>query len=159
LALKDRPSDKNDSLTWRWSRGPVVTKAEFGDPLGSTSYQLCVYDGAAELALSAAMPAGGICNAKTKRPCWRSPRRGFSYRNPDRVAGAIQSLDLREGPITGTARIALRGRGPLLGMRNPQTLTLPLTVQLQASNGGCWESLYSPPVGRQSAKSFVDSAD
>ena len=73
--------------------------------------------------------------------------------------GAIQSLDLRDGPITGTTRIALRGRGPLLTMPNPQTLTLPLSVQLQNSHGGCWEARYSPPTRRQSSKAFLDNAD
>jgi hypothetical protein len=159
LALKDRTPDKNDSVSWRWSRGPIVPKAEFGDPLSTTSYRLCVYDVGANLVLGAAAPAGGICNAKTKRACWRAVRRGFTYRNPDRALGALQSLDLREGLTVNAARIAVRGRGALLAMRNPQSLTLPLTVQLQASNGACFGSTYSRPIKRQSTKAFLDDAD
>jgi hypothetical protein len=159
LALKDRVDDKDDSVSWRWSRGPVVTKAEFGDPLTVTSYRLCIYDGANGLVLGAAAPAGGICNAKTKRACWRSVKRGFTYRNADRAHGPLQSLDLRDGAAVNAARIAVRGRGALLAMRNPQTLGLPLTVQLQASSGACWASTYSAPTRRLSAKAFLDSAD
>lgn len=158
LTLKDRVPDKNDSVAWRWSRGPAVAKSEFGDPLTTTDYRVCVYDNAASVVLSVPIPAGGICNPKTGRPCWRSLKRGFSYRNPNQAVGAIQSLDLREGTTT-TARIALRGRGPLLTMPSLMTLNAPLLVQLQSSEGVCWESSYSPPARTQSAKSFVDKAD
>jgi hypothetical protein len=137
----------------------VVPKAAFGDPLGATGYRVCVYDGASTPVLGVAIPAGGICNARTKRSCWKAVRRGFAYRNSDRALGAIQSLDLREGLTDNAARIALRGRGPLLGMPSLPSLTLPLTVQLQATNGECWESSYSAPTSRRSAKSLVDSAD
>ncbi len=157
LTLKDRVPDKNDTLTWRWSRGPAIAKADFGDPLATTAYRVCLYDSAASLVLGVTVPAGGICNPKTNRACWKSPKRGFSYRNPNQAAGAIQSLDLREG-TSATARIALRGRGPLLAMPSLLTLSAPLVVQLQSSDGACWESTYSPPA-RASAKSFVDKAD
>jgi hypothetical protein len=159
LTLTDRTPDKNDGVSWRWSRGAAVPRSAFGDPLTATSYRLCIYDGASALALEAGMPAGGICNPKTKRACWRPVRKGFSYRNPDRAAGAIQSLDLREGLKDDAARIALRGRGPLLAMPSLTSLALPLTVQLQATNGACWESLYSPPAARQTLKTFIDKAE
>lgn len=158
LTLKDRVPDKNDSIAWRWSRGPAIAKSEFGDPLATTAYRVCVYDNAPSLVLGVTIPAGGICNPKTNRPCWKSPKRGFSYRNPNQAMGAIQSLDLREGTST-TARIALRGRGSLLALPSLMTLSAPLVVQLQASDGACWESSYSPPARTQSAKSFVDKAD
>ncbi len=159
LTLTDRTPDKNDGVAWRWSRGPVVSRSVFGDPLATTSYRLCVYDGGGSLALAALAPAGGVCNPRTHRPCWRAVRRGFSYRNPDRAAGAVQVLDLREGSRENAARVAIRGRGPLLAMPNLATLALPLTVQMQSSDGACWEAVYSPPARRHSAKSLVDRAD
>ncbi len=159
LRLTDRTPDKNDGVTWRWSRGPAVPRSAFGDPLTTTAYRLCIYDGSSTLALAARIPAGGVCNPRTKRPCWRSVRHGFSYRNLDRTTAAIQSLDLREGLVANAAHIALRGRGPLLGMPSLTETPLPLTVQLQASDGTCWESVYSPPASRHSAKSLVDTAD
>ena len=131
----------------------------FGDPLSTTSYRFCVYDASSSVVLGVPIPAGGICNAKTKKPCWRTVRKGFAYRNADRAAGAIQSFDLREGATDNAARVALRGRGPLLGMPGLATLTLPLTVQLQSTDGVCWESVYSPPAMRQSVKTLVDRAD
>jgi hypothetical protein len=128
------------------------------EPRPATAYRVCVYDRVPSLVVGAAIPAGGICNPKKQRPCWKSTKRGFSYRNPDPAGGAIQSLDLREG-TSATARIALRGRGPLLALPDLTTLAAPLVVQVQASTGACWEATYSPPARRQSAKSFVDKAD
>jgi hypothetical protein len=159
LTLTDRTPDTNDGVSWRWGRGPVVPKTAFGDPLASTAYRFCIYDAGSIPLLGVTIPAGGICNAKTKRPCWKAVRHGFSYRNTDRARSAIQSIDLREGLVDNVARIALRGRGPLLGMPSLPALVLPLTVQLQATSGECWESFYSAPVSRRSGKSFVDKAD
>jgi hypothetical protein len=159
LTLTDRTPDKNDGIAWRWSRGGPVPRSAFGNPLATTSYGFCVYQDGGTLALGAAIPAGGVCNARTKRACWRAMRHGFSYRNADRTKGAIQSLDLREGAKDNAARVAIRGRGPLLGMPSLGAVTLPLTVQLQSSVGTCWEATYSSPATRHSAKSLVDRAD
>lgn len=159
LALTDRTPDKNDGVAWRWSRGPIVLRSAFGNPLATTFYRLCLYEAGGSLALGVTVPAGGVCGGRTKRPCWRVTRHGFSYRNPDRAAGAVQILDLREGAKENLARLAIRGRGPLLGMPSLGTLTLPLGVQLQSSDGACWEASYSPPPRRQSAKSLVARAD
>ena len=158
IALTNRTPDKGDGVSWRWSRGAAVPRSAFGDPLTSASYAFCVYD-ATSVVLDVPIPAGGICNARTKKPCWRAVRKGFAYRNGDRAAAAIQSLDLREGATDNVARVAIRGRGPLLAMPDLAAVTLPLTVQLQATNGECWEALYSPPATKQSVKSLVDRAD
>ncbi len=120
---------------------------------------MCLYDGTAAPVLAVTIPPGGICNLKSKRACWKNARRGFSYRNSDRTLGGIQVLDLRDGLTENAARIALRGRGPLLGMPSLLGLGSPLTLQLQASNGECWESVYSTPASRRSVKSLVDKAD
>jgi hypothetical protein len=159
LSLRDGTPDTRDGLGWRWSRGPVTPKAEFGDPLATTDYRFCVYDGTSELVLALAAPAGGVCNPKTGKRCWTARRNGFSYRQRDPARNGLQTIDLREGLKDGAARIAVSGRGALLAMPNPATLPLPLTVQLQAGNGGCWESIYSSPASRQSVKRFLDDAD
>ena len=136
-----------------------MPKADFGDPLTATAYRFCVYDGTSSLVLGLSAPAGGICNAKTNRPCWRDRRHGFSYRQRDAAVSALQKLDLREGTIDGTARVGVGGRGALLVPPNPETLVMPVTVQIQASNGLCVESRFSDPVSRRSRKLFTDHAD
>jgi hypothetical protein len=42
-ATPGEPNAK-DKLTWEWWRGEATLKEEFGNPLSTTSYDLCVYD-------------------------------------------------------------------------------------------------------------------
>jgi hypothetical protein len=159
LSVRDRAPDLKDGINWRWSRGPRTPKADFGDPLTTTAYRFCVYDGTATRVLALEAPAGGICDAKRNKACWRARKRGFSFRQTNPARNGLRSLELREGLKDSAARLSAIGRGPLLALPNPQTLVLPLVVQLQASNGLCFESSYSAPVNRQTAKRFLDQAD
>src|SRR5262245_21126296 len=43
LILK-RKDGEHDKLVWKWSKGEATTLADFGDPVHSTTYTLCVYD-------------------------------------------------------------------------------------------------------------------
>jgi hypothetical protein len=51
----------------------IAKRAEFGDPLTTDAYTLCLYDGTGLLAGLTA-DAGGSCTGK---PCWRSRTNGF----------------------------------------------------------------------------------
>ena len=161
LMLKDKaPDDAKDRLQWKWSRGSATTKAEFGTPLTSTSYQLCIYNGALGLILDAAIPAGGFCSAANARACWKDGTMGFDYKDKDLTPDGIEQLKLKEG-ASGAAQISLKGKGLLLD--GPAIPVLqPLTVQLLNSNGLCWEAVYSTPALRNAAGppgQFKDKAD
>jgi hypothetical protein len=161
LMLKDKaPADAKDLLQWRWSRGSATTKAEFGTPLTSTSYQLCIYNGASGLILDAAIPAGGLCPVANPRACWRDGTLGFDYKDKDLTPDGIEQLKLKEG-ASGAAQISLKGKGLLLD--DPALPVLqPLTVQLLNTNGFCWEAVYSTPALKNAAGppgQFKDKAD
>lgn len=154
-------SDAKDSLQWKWSKGSATAKADFGDPLATTSYLLCVYDGTS-LRFDSLVPAGGVCGAASPRPCWREKSRGFDYRNKDATPDGITQMTLQEGSA-GKAQIQLRGRStPLDDPALP--FAQPLTVQLQNTETGlCWEAVYGPPAMRNLAGPpiglFKDKAD
>ena len=77
LQLSDRsPSDK-DKLAWSWSKGEATNKADFGNPLATDDYVLCLYEDGA-LVQSFDVPAGGICGSKS---CWKESSKGFSYKD------------------------------------------------------------------------------
>ena len=87
LAIKDKPGLVADRLVWRWTHGAATAKSDFGNPLATTDYQLCVYDGSSELVTEGSAASGGLCNG---RPCWKETGRGFKYRGPrphDRAEG------------------------------------------------------------------------
>ena len=117
--------------------------ADFGDPLATTAYSVCIFDqGGNRLVLRSDVPAGGVCGT---RACWRSlGPKGFKYKDSERTPDGIDSLRLSPG-AAGKAKIKLKGRGsnltlPALG------LTTPARVQLQAGNGQCWEASYSSAI-------------
>src|SRR5262249_10936374 len=139
LRLHAGATGARDRLTWLWTRGAETTLADFGDPMSATDYRLCVYDHLAAsptLVLEAAVPAGGTC---TGNPCWRRRRAGLRFRSTDRAADGISRVDLRPGR-EGKAVIAVQGRGANLPFP-ALPLTVPVRVELQASNGSCWEAI------------------
>jgi hypothetical protein len=158
---------------WKWTGGAATTKDEFGDPTldapAGTSYVLCVYD-ANGLLVQARAPAGGICNVITPRPCWNPlARPGFTYVDPAQSAepDGVRSITLSAGP-DGSAYIGFAGQGGLFpfpsnggfgGISDLTGIVAPLKVQLQNTNGLCFEADYSAPFKKQQPGLFQARAD
>jgi len=142
LSLKAGRGERPGSLAWSWRRGTGTSVAEFGDPAGSDAYALCLYDrpaGVPRLLVRADAPAGGTCG---KRRCWRARgRTGFRYRNTGGAPDGLVAIDLRAGG-PGQASIEVTGGGPNL-MLPALPVDPPVSVQLQATNGSCWEASYA----------------
>jgi hypothetical protein len=145
-------------LGWK---GEAVTLAEFGDPLGSTSYNLCVYHvvppplaAVFTLLLDALAPAGGTCGGE---PCWRASGLGYQYEDRETTPDGIRSLSLTAG-AAGDAKITIKGRGTRLSDSSALAngpLGLPVTAQL-STGSQCWEATFASPsrnlTGRFKAK-------
>jgi len=146
LRITERTPDSRDALGWKWPRGEATSIADFGDPLTADTYGLCIYHqngSAQDLVLRAIAPPGGSCRS---RPCWRRVgARSVRYKDPDRTPDGLDSISLRAG-VGGRAAIAVKGKGDALsaaGFPLPPPPAM-LTVQLQATNGNCWESAFPP---------------
>jgi hypothetical protein len=148
LQVTDKMPDTKDRLQWKWQKGAATTVADFGDPTTTTGYGLCVYDGTGALLSEAAIPAGGTCNAKSPRPCWRASRSGFRYVDRDLTPAGVQQLTLRAG-VAGKAQIGLKARGPALATPDLPVQALPIRVQLVSTTGQCWEASYSTTLRNQ----------
>jgi hypothetical protein len=146
--VTDKSPDTKDRLQWKWQKGAATALADFGDPLATTGYGLCVYDGTGALVSSAAIPPGGTCNAKSPRPCWRASRSGFRYVDRDTTPAGVQQLTLRAG-AAGKAQIGLKAKGPLLDTPDLPIASLPIRVQLVNGAGQCWEATYSTTLRNQ----------
>ncbi len=101
-----------------------------------------------DLVASATIPAGGTCNAKSPRPCWRASRNGYRYVDRDLTPSGIQQLVLRAG-AAGKAQIGLKGKGALLDTPDLPISSLPIRVQLVSSDGQCWDATYSTTFRNQ----------
>jgi cysteine-rich repeat protein len=156
LVIKNKPEDPKDKLIWKWLKGDVSPKADFGNPLVGDSYILCLYDGAG-LKTSHVAPAGGLC--EPAKPCWKESTKGFQYKDKFLTPDGIQILKLSEGLAPGVAKILVKGKGDDLDLPDLSMLTSPVTVQLSNNDGTCWETVFSAPFQKQDAESFKDKSD
>jgi hypothetical protein len=147
LLLLDRPSDVSDRLAWSWAAGEDTPAAALGDPTTADTYTLCMFTppfGDPDLLMGLVAPADGQC---ADRDCWKAkgvnPVGGRGYRYKDRLGtpDGLELVLLRPGG-DGRAKMSVKGQGPLLQLPAPDDVDLPLLVQLQATNGECWEARF-----------------
>jgi hypothetical protein len=149
LKMKDGMPDDKDLVIWKWLRGAATTPGEFGDPVATDDYTLCLYDNGA-FVTSAVAPHGGK---------WSNDGDGFSYRDGTRLPEGVQKLGLQAGG-DGDARILFKGKGVNLRMPDLTALGGPIDVQLIKSSGGvCWGARYSAPFLSDGGGKFKDKAD
>lgn len=154
-----RISAKKDVITWRWRSNGDIPLADFGNPVTTSSYSLCIYTGVTPTFLvELHAPEDGNCGNGGK-PCWKArSNKGFRYRDPLKANDGISRIALRTKPAA-LADLVFRARGP-----NVPIPTLPLTepvlAQLVRSDGPqCWESHYSAPALRNTADVYKDKND
>jgi VCBS repeat protein/Big-like domain-containing protein len=156
LRMKHKTPDTGDQLAWKWAKGRTTPLSDYGDPLGSDDYALCLYDAGA-LLTSLDASHGGTCRGK---PCWTAKSTSVAYKNPDRSATGTQSIAMKQGLTDGSASITLKAKGTKIPMPDLRALTGPVVVQLQRSGGApCFGATYSAPFLKSDGTSFSDRAD
>jgi len=113
-----------DQAQWKWGKGQTTIKADFGNPLGTTDYQLCIYANGAFVS-KAFIPAGGTCAGK---PCWKENAKGFQYKDKDATPAGVTQLKLKEGLVDGKAQIQVKEKGANIDFP-PLPLAPPVRVQ------------------------------
>jgi len=142
VELKKGVSDARDQIAWRLNRGGTTSIEDFGDPLTTDTYSVCMYDessAAARLVFAATAPANAQCGPAV---CWkRTHDAGFSYVDPRGAACGLEQIRVRAS-ARGDTRVAVRGKGAgLVFPRLP--VGIPFRVQLNLANGHCWETVLS----------------
>jgi YVTN family beta-propeller protein len=143
-----------EQLSWKWQKGDADV-SELGNPLtGATGYRLCIYGGtAADLLVEADVGPQGSCGGK---PCWRQTGSGLKYKDKTLSAAGTQLITLKAGS-PGKASALWKGKGSNLPLPQlpAQGLALPVTVQLNNSDGTCWEAGYgSSDVKKNGSSQF-----
>jgi hypothetical protein len=155
LTIANKTPDLKDKLQWKWIAGAATTLGDFGTPLTSTHYLLCIYDGGSQTLVARGLaPAGGTCLGK---PCWAAKSKGFQYKDKGLTPDGIAKITLKAG-LAGKAKIILKAQGDNVDMP-PLPLAQPVRVQLRNSDGTCWEATYSAPAKKNQADAFKDKAD
>ncbi|MDG2303951.1 MAG: glycosyl hydrolase family 8 [Candidatus Binatia bacterium] len=153
LVIKEKGT--KDSLVWKWSKGPEVLAAAFGDPTTSDDYTLCLYDetgGSTTVLLTPAAPAGSTA--------WVSKGdKGFLYKKKDLLPDGIRLIKLAAGTV-GKAKITFKAKGEALGI---STLgfdpSATITAQLRNSSGACFGAVYQAPFLKNEANQFRDRSE
>ena len=99
MLLKDADDDNYDRLLWKWAKGAATTKMEFGDPVDTHGYELCVYSGGG-LVSNSTLPASNL---------WSESPSGFKYSDPAGSADGIQKVLLKAG-ADQKAKILVKAR-------------------------------------------------
>ncbi len=155
LKMKAGPSPNSHQVLWKWLKGDATTKLEFGDPINTDDYTLCIYDNNA-LISTATAEAGGTCPSVD---CWSDASTGYRFKDPDRDPFGVQKILLKEG-TAGKAKILFLGKGGSLDTPDLSSVSGPIDVELHKSSGGiCWGATYSAPFVTNDGENFKDKAD
>ena len=152
LVIGDNFKDAQDVVSWKWSQGQQTQPGDFGNPLATTNYVLCVYDGSAA-------PQPVKVSAALAGTTWTAPLPTFfKYDNPARTPSGLFSAALHAGP-DGNASITVKGKGARVEPPG-LPLTLPVTVRLRNSDTStCWTATYGSTVVVNNGKKFRALSD
>lgn len=127
------------TLKWTWSKGATTSVSEFGTPTATTSYALCIYDGANRV-IDVEVPDGDLCGTQ---PCWTAVSTGYKFKNRTGLFSGINGIALKAS-ADSKSKITFKGKGgglpiPALGLSGG-----PVTVQLiNDASAVCFEGDYS----------------
>jgi len=145
ISLKDSVVDTRDAIDWRWLSGQATDLDEFGHPLTTATYLLCVYDSSAapQPLMTFAAPSGQTCDGGA---CWEAKPSFYSYRDKLLTSDGLLRIKLQAGAADGEPSIVVKGKGANAFLP-PLALALPATVQLKNTETGvCWDAVYSSAI-------------
>jgi hypothetical protein len=93
-----------------------------------------------------------------KKPCWSASAAGWKFVSDPTALGGIVEMTLKEGPVPGKAKIALRAKRLSAMEALPLQVAPSVLAQVRASTGKCWGAVFSSPT-RNDAREFVATSD
>ena len=103
------------------------------------SYALCVFNASNSLVFKSTAPAERHLRHEAMLEGARL--KGFRYKDSARTPDGADKMRLKAG-LQGKAKTQFKGKGDNLQSLN-LPYSLPLKVQLQGANGGCWGATFS----------------
>jgi cysteine-rich repeat protein len=155
LKIKNTGVPSKSQLQWKWGSGAETTFAQFGSPMATDDYALCIYDNGTRI-YRGAVPPGGDCSGK---PCWKSNPKGYQFKSKTLQPDGIQQLKLKAG-AAGKAQIQIKAKGALLQVPDIGALSGPLVVQVRrAGDPICWQAVFHTPFTKNDGVIFNDKSD
>ena len=151
LKLRDSSSNTGDSVKFLWKGGPSLV-IDMGDPTQTTRYELCVYDDrGVQMAMGVNPGAGWSSLGSVSSP------KGYKYLDSSATQDGIKLIKTK-GSNLDKAQVKVIGKGNALPDTAALPLQYPVTAQVYASDGMCWEAQFTQPqtksndTGKFSAK-------
>jgi hypothetical protein len=142
-------------LKWKFALGPELHRSDFGDPLTTTSYALCVYDDG-ELRIARPLLGGFGRWALSGTDAYAYANKAKSY-----VVGGVGKAKLKGG-VAGKSLMQIQGKGPDLGALPWQAFNVMLNattsvqIQLVQGGGGCYETSFLPANVSANSYEYID---
>jgi hypothetical protein len=140
---------------WKWTKGEATSVGELGDPVGATTYALCIYDetgGTPVLKSASLIPPSSA---------WAATGHGFKYSDSSAAVAGIKTVLLKSGDA-GKTKIIVKGQGDALDMPAlPLSQDPQVVVQLKNTfeSGHCWEARFSGPAKKNDMSVFKDKGE
>jgi hypothetical protein len=133
LKIRDPNGEERDSVKFKWGGGPALI-ADMGNPTQTTRYELCIYDNrGVRMAMGVPPGAGWDVSGSPSSPT------GYRYKDATASQDGIKSI-LTKASNLGKAKFKVTGKGTELPDQEQLPLQYPVTVQLYASDGDCWQA-------------------
>ena len=138
--LVNKTDDNKDVLVWKWLKGQMTSKADFGE--GADAYTLCAYDDSG-LIVEAFAPGGSECGIGN---CWTDRPTVLKYLNPGLFPEGLKKVLLKPGLLDGQAKIIVKGVGTSLRFLPPPWLGTVTAQTVNETSQLCWSARFSAPL-------------
>jgi hypothetical protein len=136
LKLRDSASNSGDSVKFLWKGGPALVP-DMGNPTQTTTYELCIYDSrGVQMAMAVPPGAGWGPLGPTNSP------KGYKYSNSTASADGVKLIKLKGSNLT-KGQVKVIAKGDALPDTEDLPLQYPVTAQVYASDGMCWDAEFS----------------
>jgi hypothetical protein len=149
LQIRDSSNFFLDALKFSWKGGPVLL-SDLGNPTATTRYELCVYDASGVKMALGVQPGGGWSFVGSP-----SKPRGYQFKDRSGLQAGVNNIRLTGSSVTN-ASLRLNAKGPYF----PDTTLhfgLPVTAQLYASDGSCWDAAFGAAETRRNDVDFFSA--
>jgi cysteine-rich repeat protein len=157
LASRRKPT----TLRVRWVRDDVESTEGIGDSAGAEGYTVCLLDVSGfrpipfkndrqrrRVVAEARVPSAAEC---TRKRCWRRTDAGdLVYRSVNGKPDGVRELRLGHTPLGGLDLTA-RAAGGTIRLKPSDAIVGPLTAQVVADGGACWQGDLRTPRARSHA--------
>jgi hypothetical protein len=160
LKIEQRADPSKSRVTFKWTKGPVVSKASFGTPsLGTTTYAVCLYDESAGVVQGILEAEPGPIGDCVDATCWKETATGWKLKSRYGFFEGVVSMKLREGLVPGRANVQAKLKGSYLSVPVlPLAQDPHVTAEVRSSDGQCFGARFSTAVRNEPAR-FIAKSD